>query len=103
MIDTSPFPSSSLRSISRFVLRRRARRAAGRSPDRADPQAFVRRAWRSQLNDSNAHSIDLKTLVHIEIAFLQGHEVRLVPELMAEVQNDDDRNHQVTGDEIKPG
>src|ERR1700730_1626626 len=41
--------------------------------------------------------------VHLEITVLQGYYPRLVPVFVAQVKEDESRNHQVAGDEIEPG
>src|SRR6266403_1070246 len=41
--------------------------------------------------------------VHLEITVLQGYYPRLVPVFVAQVKEDESRNHQVAGDEVEPG
>src|SRR5260221_6151874 len=43
------------------------------------------------------------TSVWIEIGLLERHEMRLVPNFMAEVQDDDSRDDEVVGHEVEPG
>src|ERR1700677_529533 len=41
--------------------------------------------------------------LHLEVAVLERHEACLVPVFVAEIQRDENWNHQVAGDEIEPG
>ena len=41
--------------------------------------------------------------VHLEITVLQGYYSGLVPVFVAQVKEDESRNHQVAGDEVEPG
>src|ERR1700719_4404576 len=41
--------------------------------------------------------------IRLEIALLQRHQTCFVPEFVAQIKDDEDRNHQVAGDEVEPG
>src|SRR5882762_8552512 len=43
------------------------------------------------------------TSARVEIALFQRHHMRLVPNLVAQIQDDDGGNDEVVGDEIEPG
>src|SRR6267154_3452854 len=40
--------------------------------------------------------------VHLEVAVLQRHDAGFLPVFVAQVKNEETRNHQVSGDEIEP-
>src|ERR1700722_839741 len=41
--------------------------------------------------------------VQLEIAVLERDQARLVPVLMAEIEHDENRDHEIAGDEVEPG